>query len=129
MVNPDFLKHLSYNGASRLPEFMSNWKGLALVHTCPKTGQRYIDVNNAVYSMVFRKAWPAKDFALSSAFRWFSNEKLGDYLEALLGWRYIRVVQWEEQLDDAAEDIIQAIEKACLAQWCIVNNRYSRDAA
>ena len=52
--------------------------------------------------MVLRKAWPAESLAPCSALSTLASPLLGDYMEALLGWRYIQVVEWEEQLDDAA---------------------------
>ena len=102
---------------------MSEVKGL--LWDCPKTGQRYMDCLNANYADVFKMAWPESSFAVKSVFQGMSDALRGDYLEALVGWHYIRTVENDEQIHPSAEDVILMIEKASLAQWCVSNGRHS----
>ena len=123
-VRTNFLKHLSYRGAVRLPPSMSDCK--QLVWACSKTSQRYMDCLNSNYAEMFKMAWPRSSFAALSAFPSMGDEKLGDYIEALMGWHYIRTVDNGEHIDHIAEDLVILIEAASLAKWCLSNGGFAR---
>ena len=104
------LKHLSYSGAVRLPEWCPptwmTWK-------CEATQQSYIDVTNQVYLEVMQSCWPAALEALQISHK----ECVGDLVEAVLGAYYILTVRRGWQFDFIVEDFIVMFERMCIGTY------------
>ena len=104
------LKHLSYSGAVRLPEWCPptwmTWK-------CEATQQSYIDVTNQVYLEVMQSCWPAALEALQIS----DKECVGDLVEAVLGAYYILTVRRGWQFDFLVEDFIVMLERMCIGTY------------
>ena len=107
LVNATFLKHLSYKGAVRLPEWCPDDWG----HwTCLATGQRYADLGNEVYLEFLLSVWPAalEELGISNP------ETGGDLLEALLGWYFALTIERNMCLGNEADDFVAMLEQGLL---------------
>ena len=105
-----FLKHLSHNGAVRLPKWApenwTHWK-------CEAEQQNYIDVSNQIYLEVMRSCWPAALESLQIT----DKEVVGDLVEAVLGAHYILTVRRAWQFDFIVEDFIVMLERLCICTY------------
>ena len=94
-----FLKHLSHNGAVRLPKWApenwSTWK-------CEAEQQSYMDVTNQIYLEVMQIS---------------DKECVGDLVEAVLGAYYILTVRRGWQFDFIVEDFIVMLERMCIGTY------------
>ena len=112
LVRASFLKHLSYAGAVRLPEWCPDdwvqWK-------CPATGQRYADLTNKVYLEFLRSVWPRalEELGISN------QETCGDLLEALLGWYYVLTIENGLALGNEADDFIAMLEQGLICTYAL----------
>ena len=103
-----FVKHMSYNGAIRVPKDYPNFW---IAYTDQESGDRYIDPGNGIYSVVFKNCWPKVSF--------ISNEEtVGDLMEAMLGLAWIKNHQGQT-LSPEAEDFVNMIEQACLSEFSL----------
>lgn len=107
-----FGKHGSYSGGVKVPEEFPRGRESFV---CPYTGDRYLDVTNAVYTEVFRLAWP-------TALPGFTNkETVGDVLEALLGYWYQKTVVHKITPEPTALAVIDVLTTACFARYARFN--------
>ena len=105
-----FLKHLSHNGAVRLPKWApENWS----CWKCEAEQQSYIDVSNQIYLEVMRSCWPE---ALESL-QMTDKETVGDLVEAILGAHYILRVRQGWEFDFIVEDFIVMLERLCICTY------------
>jgi len=106
-----FRKLVSYAGAVRMPEWIdAGWT--CWVHD---NGTRYMDVGNYHYAAVFTRAWPT----VVERHNLSNNETVGDLIEALLGWYFVRTELRGHRLTDFCDDTIAMLEQACVAQWAL----------
>ena len=103
-----FLKHVSYAGAIRVP---ADFPNELLTWTDKKSGERFLDPQNAIYSAVFKAMWPSITFISKS-------ETVGDLIEAVLGLAWDMKAR-RETLSHAAEDFVQLLEQACLSEYSL----------
>ena len=112
LVKVRFLKHLSYKGAVRLPEWCpddwEHWK-------CPATGQRYADLSNKLYLEFLLSVWPTalEELGISNP------ETGGDLLEALLGWYFVLTKENNLSLCNEADDFIAMLEQGLLYMFAL----------
>jgi hypothetical protein len=107
-----FLKHLSYKGAIRLPEWCpDDWESWR----CPRSGKRYADLTNELYLEFMKYVWPTalRDLGISNAVT------AGDLLEALLGWYYALKVENGSDSGMTADDFIAMLEQGALCMYAL----------
>ena len=103
-----FIKHVSYAGAIRVP---ADFPNELLSWTDEKSGERFLDPQNAIYNAVFKAMWPSITFISKS-------ETVGDLIEAVLGLAWAMKARGET-LSHVAEDIVQLLEQACLSEYSL----------
>ena len=103
-------KWYSYYGACRIlssPAHLPHWG----FFRCPHTQVEYVDLGNRTYKAVMTAAFPQACRTMG----WANEGTLGDLLESLLGYYYIKTVLHLKPASVEEQDVVAAIEKAAFA--------------
>ena len=106
-------KWLSDFGAVRVDKGFEWWSPKWFAYKCPETGALYADAGNHCYLQFFRETWPDTWTDIKKP------EVMGDYIEAFLGFFYIKKVLKKNWISEQEEEVIERIECACVAHTAL----------
>ena len=73
----------------------------------------YADIGNYWYAHVFRTLWGASHIS------GYSNETIGDHVEALLGWFIYWALRYGAEFPDRAHNILDMLNQALFNAWVL----------
>ena len=98
-------KIVSYWGAVKLPTWAMQWSD--------PNYPGFADLGNAVYADTFKALWPYSHIC------GYSDDTIGDFIEALLGWYIYWTTEWGAQFEKMVHLVVEHLNMALLSEWTL----------
>ena len=98
-------KIVSYWGAVKLPEWAMQWSD--------PNYPGFADLGNDVYADTFKALWPYSHIC------GYSDDTIGDFIEALLGWYIYWTTEWGAQFEKMVHLVVEHLNMALLSEWTL----------
>ena len=73
----------------------------------------FADLGNDVYADTFKALWPYSHIC------GYSDDTIGDFIEALLGWYIYWTTEWGAQFEKMVHLVVEHLNMALLSEWTL----------